>query len=306
VSDGRVPLITHTWTDSEATIAGVGSDWPLRVVHLTDSHVDAEPREADRPYQEHQAAMRRAFADYDTLGSFSAQMDAVRGQRLDLLLHTGDLINYPSASAVAEVAAQLDATHHQRLFIAGNHDWAYAGLVGSPEALRSEWRERSLQPLYAGRYPHASSVDLAGVRFVAIDNSTYQIDADQLHFFERQLSDGLAVVLLVHIPFRLPNDKTDHMPAPPARGPVALCGDPKTGAVAEIDWSASPTTRAASSGNLPSTEAFLDRLLGADNLIAVLCGHTHESWAGHIHPGAVQYISKPGYLDGSRTFTILP
>ena len=69
------------------------------------------------------------------------------------------------------------------IFTAGNHDWHYEGMEGDLETLRDAWIEKRLLPFYQGNHPLMASYDVKGVRFLAIDNSTYQINKEQLEFF---------------------------------------------------------------------------------------------------------------------------
>ena len=276
----------HSWTDDTATIEVAGIERPLRVLHVTDSHISVPHEEVDQPYVHYGARIDGLFADFPTLQTFAAQMERARAEAPDLIGLTGDHVNYPSPTAVAAVERLILATGRDSVFTAGNHDWRYAGLPGSDEDLRTEWRERSLLPLYRGRRPHAGSLDLGGVRFVAIDNSTRQVDAEQLAFFDRALAGGLPVVLLTHMPFRLPGDTAAHRAPPPSSGqPIPLCGDPESD---------------------PATDDFIGRLLAARNLVAVLCGHIHVAGAYRIHEDAVQYVTGPGFLNQSRMVTICP
>ena len=298
---------THSWTDDTATIGVAGIERPLRVLHVTDSHISVPLEAVDQPYALYGARMDGLFADYPTLQSFAAQMERARAEAPDLIALTGDHVNYPSPTAIAAVERLLLATGRDSMFTAGNHDWRYAGLPGSDEDLRREWRERSLLPLYRGRAPHADSLDLGGVRFVAIDNSTRQVDAEQLAFFDRALAGGLPVVLLTHMPFRLPTDAVAHCAPPPSSElPIPLCGDPESGSATDLDWTIPGRERALRSGNQPSTGEFVDRLLAAPNLIAVLCGHIHVAGAYRIEEASVQYVTGPCYLQRSRTITIQP
>ena len=87
---------THSWTDDTATIGVAGIERPLRVLHVTDSHIsvpleavdelcrpaqdvpvvgfsrsgEANPRQR-RPYAHYGARMDGLFADYPTLQSWS-------------------------------------------------------------------------------------------------------------------------------------------------------------------------------------------------------------------------------------------
>ena len=277
---------THSWTDDTATIGVDGIERPLRVLHVTDSHISVPDEEVDQPYVRYGARMDGLFADYSTLQTFAAQMERARTEAPDLIALTGDHVNYPSPTAVAAVERLVVTTGRDSMFTAGNHDWRYAGLPGSDEDLRREWRERSLLPLYRGLPPHAGSLDLGGVRFVAIDNSTRQVDAEQLAFFDHALAGGLPVILLTHMPFRLPGDTAAHRAPPPSSGdPIPLCGDPEAES---------------------ATDEFIGRLLAARNVIAALCGHIHVAGAYRIHEDAVQYVTGPCFLNQSRMVTIRP
>lgn len=127
-------------------------------------------------------------------------------------------LQFPSEESVSFVKGVLDSSTIPYLYSSGNHDWHFEGLPGSSDDLRAEWREKSLLPLYGkrgnslsfsysssrpraclgkvvyfhkklsqyavsagGRNPsHWSEDSPSGLRFVAIDNSTYQISEEQL------------------------------------------------------------------------------------------------------------------------------
>ena len=106
------------------------------------------------------------------------------------------------------------------------------GLEGSSDALRSEWRERSLRSLYGGRDPDMWCEDTpSGLRFIAIDNSTYQITAEQLQFFKEHAEGEHPFVLLVHIPLYLEElQEALHGTEHASVRAVSLCGDERWGA----------------------------------------------------------------------------
>lgn len=75
---------------------------------------------------------------------------------------------------------------------------------GSLAELRANWIEKRLKPLYQGKNPLMAAHDVHGIRFVAIDNSNYEVLPDQLKFFHSQVSSGVPLVLLMHIPLYAP------------------------------------------------------------------------------------------------------
>ena len=191
---------------------------PLRVAHISDSHIDLGADDASgsaelcRFMSEAYAGGVKAAATRgvatEPLAAFEAQVAAAVSAGADLLIHTGDLLNFPSPKAAEHAAAVLEASGIPSLFVAGNHDWQHypdTMPADSPEDLRAEWCDRALGSLYAsdgGTVDHASHwcVQKGGLRIVAIDNSTNTITDDQLRFFRQSTAEPRPTVLLVHIP----------------------------------------------------------------------------------------------------------
>ena len=95
----------------------------------------------------------------------------------------GDIFSFPSELAIEWVLSKLDETGIPYVYVAGNHDWHYEGMSGNLDLLRNTWINKRLLPLYQGNNPLMAAYDIKGIRFLAIDNSTYEINKDQLEFF---------------------------------------------------------------------------------------------------------------------------
>ena len=89
----------------------------------------------------------------------------------DLILLTGDNLNFPSPRAVAHMVSVLEGSGIPFMYISGNHDWDMHAQPGPPDERRAGWQSSVLAPLYAGRDPDAWTEVFGGVRLVAIDNS---------------------------------------------------------------------------------------------------------------------------------------
>ncbi len=113
---------------------------------------------------------------------------------------TGDIVNNPSRSSKNFVYTALEDSGIEYLFISGNHDWHYEGMKGTADELRDKWANETLKPLYKGKNPLYYASVKAGINFVAIDNSTYQVSQQQLDFFKAELQKNKPTVLLCHIP----------------------------------------------------------------------------------------------------------
>ena len=321
-------------TDARAVIltsAGPGSR-PLKVLHLSDSHIDVgreSPTFGEEGFEESASFAIELYgkglpdsatgASSSAADVFRAQLAAAAAEGVTVVFHTGDLFNFPSLGAVELVQEAVRDSGMQFLFISGNHDWSFSSTADdladmhpdlSPEELRALWVEEKghLLPLYEGRDPLCWSADIAGLRFIGIDNSTYQISAAQLESFEAAL-DGAqgGVVLGLHIPLCLPSLQS----AMRARGLVgyaesALCGDPA---------SASDAYRPTA-----TTEAFMRRMEVEPKLVAVLAGHIHTAQAHCVRGdwaklaagplpaclGCVQYVTEASCCGGSRTISFEP
>jgi 3',5'-cyclic AMP phosphodiesterase CpdA len=263
----------------------------VRVLHISDSHVSVEGDDTEEVVQ-FCARMHGAYSSYDRLGSFMSLMDLAIEKDVDLIALGGDQVNYPGPRAVERLTQELKRTRIPWVFTAGNHDWHYEGMPGSSTDLRQRWRQE-LAPFYAGNDPHASSVEVNGLRFVLIDNSTFQIDDHQLTFFRDSVSDGTPVVLMVHIPLSVPTLRNDRPGKP-------LCGDPEWGEHTDNGWETERREKWSAAGNLPSTERFLAAAELTPNLVAVLCGHIHQARVDRVSDSASQYVVAPGFDRGCR------
>ena len=276
--------ITHNWTDDTATIKVEGLADTVRLLHVTDSHLalidERDPEHLEANGGTHQRfGARRLDADGNSIcteTTFDEMMAGVAslGTGIDLLAHTGDLIHFPSQANIERASAGLTGTGLEFMYTSGNHDWLFVGVEQIAGLREQNWP--SLDALTGGRPSHEAR-DIGGIRFLAIDNSTYQVSQEQLEFAAEQLAAGLPTVLLTHIPISLPTlrgptiDKweTSLLMADPA-------GDPERAGTAV-------------------TVEFARSLSAAANLVAIFCGHVHFAHVDSISPGAVQYVGAPAF-----------
>jgi DNA repair exonuclease SbcCD nuclease subunit len=188
----------------------------LKIIQITDAHISiADEKEAEMmKYGErmHKAYMNpKKHYSLDTSETtfeyFDDILQKAKKDKVELLLLTGDIVNFPSAVSVKYVYDRLTATGIPWLYISGNHDWHYEGLPGTPDSLRAVWTKTILLPLYKGLNPLFYSKIIKGINFVGIDNSTGQVNENQIRFLQDQLKEPEPIVLISHIPYNL-NNKT--------------------------------------------------------------------------------------------------
>lgn len=203
--------------DLKSTVMIPGYKDSLKILQITDIHISvADENEEDMmKYGErmHKAYSipRKHFAldtSETTFQYFDDILQKAKKQNIDLLLLTGDIVNFPSAASVKYVYDKLSATGIPWLYISGNHDWHYEGLPGNIDSLRATWTKKSLLSLYSGSNPLFYNKIIHGINFVGIDNSTGEVNEAQIRFLKDQLTKPEPIMILSHIPYSL-NKKTN-------------------------------------------------------------------------------------------------
>jgi 3',5'-cyclic AMP phosphodiesterase CpdA len=186
----------------------------LKIIQITDAHISiADEKEADM--MKNGERMHKAYLNTHkhyaldtsetTFEYFDDILQKAKKENVNLLLLTGDIVNFPSAVSVNYVYDRLTKAGIPWLYISGNHDWHYEGLPGNIDSLRDTWTQKSLLPLYNGLNPLFYSKIIRGINFVGIDNSTLQVNESQIRFLEDQLKKPEPIILISHIPYSLIN-----------------------------------------------------------------------------------------------------
>ena len=186
----------------------------LKILQITDIHISiADANEADM--MKYGGRMHKAYSNprkhfmldtsKTTFQYFDDILQKAKNQNVNLLLLTGDIVNFPSAASVKYVYDKLKETGIPWLYIAGNHDWHYEGLPGNIDSLRDTWTKKSLLSLYSGHNPLFYSTIIHGINFVGIDNSTGEVNEDQTRFLRDQLTKPEPIMIISHIPYNLNN-----------------------------------------------------------------------------------------------------
>lgn len=269
----------------------------VKVVHIADTHLFMDD-ERGIPFQEFSNRMARAYnqtTHFQTREktnpnqSFEQTLELAKEVKADLITLVGDIFSFPSESAIEWVRSLLAATGIPYIYVAGNHDWHYEGMEGPLDSLRHTWIEKRLLPLYQGNHPLMAAYDIKGIRFLAIDNSTYQINDEQLAFFSEQVASGLPLVLLVHIPMYAPGKKISYG-----------CGNPYWGAATDRNFELERRPKWPENGHTQTTFDFHKKVFEAPNLIGIFSGHIHRN-SIEIIKGKPQIVSDDnasgGYLD---------
>ena len=291
--------ITHSFTDNSATIHIEGLAGPVRMLHLTDTHMhfyderDGENYAACVDYRQRYAKMNeKAGTKWIPADAFRKNMAQAATENLDLLTLTGDIVHFPSLASVDFVLEQIEVLGVPMMYTCGNHDVHYTNEPVNDEVRLT--RLAALQPLHNGD-PDCAARKIGGIRFVTIDNSVPQISRKQIDFTQAQLQMGSPTVLLYHWPLSLPtlrDSVIDKLGSPP------MMGDPDWSLESRVSWQVREDTR--------ETLEFVHLVTTAPNLVAGFCGHVHVEHVDAINTRAVQYVGQPGYEGGRRLVEFKP
>ncbi len=283
----------------ETIISIPGLQKETTILQVSDAHLSCD-NENDQPYTQYSERMNKAYhrVKHFKTGEATATTDTFKeviqrgvDEKVDLVALTGDIVNYPSATAVEFVSAVMKSSGLPHMYTAGNHDWHYEGMKGSADSLRQEWCEKRLKPLYTGGFLYSSKI-VGGINIVMLDNSTYQINEEQLSFFIEQKKRSEPMVLFVHIPLYMPS-----MPM--------CCGHPDWGSAVDKNYSIERRERWPESGNLPSTVEFVRQVMDSKSLAGLFTGHWHQ-YRSIISSSIHQHLALPALNGSYRIIRLQP
>lgn len=275
----------------EKTIINIGIERKLKFLHITDSHIIlADKRDGQRKID----LMKERRAAYDVHGfdccmkNFDAQLDMYRNSNYDLLLHTGDLIDFVSHKNIETVRSKLEGIDY--LFATGNHEFSlYVGEVKEDNAYKMQSYDR-VQNIFKNDLTFASRI-IGGVNLITIDNSYYQFTTTQLELFMQEIQKGLPIILLIHVPiyteklynFRIykKKDKNSALMAPPEN--------------------CSPQEELANTETLK----FIDFLKKQTLVRAVFAGHYHYNFEDILYANVMQYVTGGGFYGIMRKIEVI-
>ncbi len=262
---------------------------PVRIFQIADTHLSMDD-ERGAPFREYSGRMASAYQNnihfqsgrqLSAKQAFQETLLLAEEQGIDFLALTGDIFSFPSEAAVEWAFEKLNATGIPFAYIAGNHDWHYEGMEGSSQQLRETWVNKRLKPMYQGHHPLYASYEISGIRFVFIDNSTYEILPEQLEFLREQVKSGIPFLLLMHIPLYMPG-----------RSMGFGCANPEWGEESDKNFVIERRQKWRETGHTEVTMRFHEEVFAAENLLLVLAGHTHRQ-SLDIKNGIPQIVTGP-------------
>ena len=257
----------------------VGVAKPFTVLHISDTHLSLVDVVEGNPSPRNAAGRRKIFPNAEN--GLKAALAYAR-EHNELVIHTGDLIDYVNDGNLAVARTRMGASRGG-IFVAGNHE--YCQMVGDgkveDEAYKAESRAR-VQAVYPDNLLFSSRI-VNGVNFVLFDNIYYYVPAGVPEMFEVEAARGLPIVMCCHVPFYTPEIHRavtkGHCDRPPY-----LCGvpDDMIGLVKDL-------YRRRQQRADERTKSFIERLKREPLVKAILCGHLHWPHVSNFASGVPQY-----------------
>lgn len=176
----------------------IGLEKPVKLLHVTDTHLALTDERDDERKQALGASRRSSFGDEKKSPEDGLEdLIAYAQKNCDLLVHTGDMIDFVSCANV-EKAREI-VKRDKFFFIAGNHEFSqYVGEAWEDAA----YRMNSYMQMGGGfGVPmFFNSRVVGGVNVVGIDNGYYRFEDWQTERLKTEIKKGLPIILAFHDP----------------------------------------------------------------------------------------------------------
>lgn len=274
----------------------------VRLMIISDTHLWMSD-EREEPYREYSVRMAGAYHSTRHFqtgepttpeASFVETLRIAEQRKVDAIALLGDMVSYPSERAVEWMQEVLDTVAIPYYYTCGNHDWHYEGMEGTSHDLRERWRGERLSSLFGDNDPDAYSVDVRGVRLLLVDDSTYEIQPNQLEAAMAEVKRGEPFLLLHHIPLYAPG-----------RSVSFGIGHPDWGAATDKNYKIERREQWPSQGHAEADYTFYDVVTTAPNLLASVAGHVH-SFGTDIINGRPHYTVGANAQGAYYLITVMP
>ena len=279
----------------EKTSVQVGLKQPIKVLHITDSHLTLI-NESDCAAKK-ALAQSRASAMEQFPGSsvhFLQEALAYGKENCDLIAHTGDLTDFVSFGNSAYASRFLK--EEKVFFIAGNHEYSqYVGEAWEDDAYRMN-SYMQIKDAFGVPLRFASRV-CGGINFVGVDNGYYRFEDWQLQRLRMEEEKGLPVVLLLHDPLyedmlfeegmRRTNGACSYLVA---------CGEERIARYGD-------EYRALQQRPDAATVRFAEHVAQSKRICAILAGHLHFSYTAILPSGICEIVTAGTYQGVAREIT---
>ena len=191
--------------DNEIIIPGIEKSYTL--IQISDTHLMAtdenstnehveKVKEQEQAWQEVKKGFAALFGEpcnetheVSTIRCFEQVLDFAKEQKPDLLLLSGDVLNYEHEEGYRYFREYMDGYQGEWMFVPGNHD---------NETMPQRLGINGIQVRKLG-----------GVRIIGLDDSKMTFSEEQMEQLKKLLSDGDPSILVMHVPVETNYNKED-------------------------------------------------------------------------------------------------
>ena len=284
----------HEVLFTENTISA-GADKPFRVLHVGDTHFALSDRRDDERKQQLGSVRRKDFAKFpDSTEIYWQQIIEYGRNECDLIIHTGDLIDFVSVPNLEKFA---EIQQEPKLFtVSGNHEFSlYVGEAFEDTAYKMQSFGK-LQSLAANDLDFACRI-VNGVNFVAIDDSYYLFTERHLELLKNELAKKYPVILCLHNPLYTPDTGEELI-----RTSAAHCSymvDAPAEKLALYD----DYRRRQQTPDEPTCR-FVEFCRHAPGIKAIFAGHLHRYFKSCFNGIIPQFVCGAGYAGEANIYNI--
>ena len=255
----------------------IGLKEPFTVLHASDTHLTfADERDGERKLiltENRSKAFPTAEEDLNFIKEKAAGENRT-------LIYTGDLIDFVSELNIEKAKDFIDSV--DCFFSAGNHEFSL--FVGEAKE-DAAYRNQSLCKVQSAfkNDIRCSSRIINGVNFVAVDNSYYLFEKEQLDFLKGEAEKEFPVILVVHTP--LYTKELYEFSRHGEEIPAYLMSVPE-----ELMKDYSKHRYEQQKEDIITAEAF-DFIKNCKNIKGILAGHLHQNFEGHFTDDIYQIVT---------------
>ena len=276
------------------TALAVGLEKPVKLMHITDSHLcRAYPDEGEKLVALAAARGEKCFGGEENAERLFEQAVAYAKANADLAVFTGDIYDFLSRSNLEYMKKALDSVPY--FYVAGNHDFCTAP-GADPEDYPFKLRQLARVAPYVKDNLLMSSREIGGVNLVGLDDTYYQFTDGQTDFLRAEAAKGLPILLFLHNPLYTPRYAETCLAS---QGCAYLVGCPE-----EVLERYREPARAVYQRPNEATKRAVDCILHEPLIKAVFCGHSHHNFEEPLSNGVPQITTGGTFRGEARLITV--
>lgn len=277
------------------TVPVKGLKKDFKILHFTDLHacaLDEVEKDAMEPVRRDYIPPRQGLfgggRPYPSEAALPALLAYGEEIAADLILMTGDIIDFPSEANLTLLKSCVDSCKVPVLYITGNHDWSYADDYHTENAAKTYLTRVDA---ISGAVDHAAIYEDETVLVCAVDSGLDRIREETLEAYltaaRRAKATGKALILALHVPVHAETLVEDTVRV----------------------WRQELTIGEGAFGaEDPATMAFYNAVAVESDLApdAVIAGHVHFDHEDTFPNGTPQYITDIACDGHCRVLTLIP